>query len=80
MITVVGALASPVDAQGEFLPANGDTVTPNHGDSGGPLFLNGQIIGLVHGGGLTDDNRSIEANYSMVSLDSNKAFISSIVK
>lgn len=80
MITVVGALASPVDAQGEFLPANGDTVTPNHGDSGGPLFLNGQIIGLVHGGGLTDDNRSIEANYSMVSLDTNKAFISSIVK
>ncbi|MCW1250129.1 S1 family peptidase [Acaricomes phytoseiuli] len=75
----VDVLGRSTDAYGgSAVHIQGDSGASNHGDSGGPLFVNGRIVGVCSTGDEVDPGANPQATSNYANLTASRSWIRSV--
>ncbi|RNI21605.1 S1 family peptidase [Flexivirga caeni] len=77
----VNVLGSSTDAYGgKAVHVKGSNGASNHGDSGGPLFVGGVIVGVCSTGDVADPGSDIHAGSNYANLTASRSWIRSVAR
>lgn len=74
-VNVVGSSTDAYD--GPAVHVTGDDGASNHGDSGGPLFVDGEVVGVCSTGDVADPGSDIHAGSNYANLTDSRDWIES---
>lgn len=75
----VNVVGSSTDAYGgNAIHVKGSNGASNHGDSGGPLFVGGKVVGVCSTGDVADPGSDIHAGSNYANLTASRSWIKSV--